>query len=860
MIGQTISHYKILEKLGEGGMGVAYKAEDTKLKRVVALKFLSSQSLGTPDEKTRFVHEAQAAAALDHPNICTVHEIDEADGHTFIAMAYVEGQSLREKTESGPLKLEEALSVAIDVAHGLQEAHEKDIVHRDIKSANIMVTKKGQAKITDFGLAKLADSTRVTKTGTSVGTVAYMSPEQARGEDVDQRSDIWSLGVVLYEMLAGRLPFVGDRPEALTYQIVHEDPEPITALRSGIPLELERIAIKCLDKEASSRYQHVEEVLVDLGRVERAPVARPKKNLFRYLLPSSVVLLAAALLVIFNPFQWGITADENTGPVKLVVLPFENLGAPEDEYFADGITDEITSKLAVIPGLAVISRTSAKKYKNTHKGLREIGQELGVDYVLEGTIRWDKRGEREKVRITPQLINVSDDFHLWAENYEREIEEIFAVQAEIASQIADALDITLLASERRTLEARPTENLDAYRAYLRGVDYTWHSDELEDNVRLGIQLLERAVNLDPEFALSYAVLSEAHALMYHYGYDRSEERLSQARAAVDKAFELQPELSEAHLAFARYYYNGYRNYERALEELAIAERGLPNDEQILRLTGYILRRQGKFEAAVDRFKKAFELSPQGNKIANNIGETYAYLREYAEAVRYLDLSISLAPDQTDAYEGKAYSYISWLGDTKRARDVFERIPGESRYVQRLSLTLWRLERDYQAVLDFASSASEPIVFWYGYASPPALLAARAHRLMGEPELAHASFDLARATLEEELDAHPDDHRFHSALGYAYAGLGRKDDAIREGRRGVDLFPVSKDALVGARRVQDLAVIYTWVGEYDAALDEIEYLLSIPAWFSVHDLRLDPEFDPLRDHPRYQPLLEKYAID
>jgi serine/threonine-protein kinase len=580
------------------------------------------------------------------------------------------------------------------------------------------------------------------------------------------------------------------------------------------------------------------------------------------MLPVVVVVVVLATLAVWKFLPGGANdgSDERTGPVKLVVLPFENLGAPEDEYFADGITDEITSKLAVVRGLRVISRTSATKYKNTDKGLPEIGEELGVQYVLEGTIRWDKRGESEKVRITPQLIDVSDDFHLWAENYEREIEEIFAVQADIASQIANALDITLLASERRTVEARPTENLDAYRAYLRGVEYTWHSDELQDNVRLAIQLFERAVNLDPEFALSYAVLSEAHALMYHYGYDRSEERLSQARAAVDKAFELQPELPEAHLAFARYYYNGYRNYERALEELAIAERGLPNDERILRLTGYILRRQGKLEAAVDRFKKAFELSPQDNKIANNIGVTYAYLRKYAEAVRYLDLSISLAPDQADAYENKAYSYIFWLGDTKRARDVFEEIPGESRYVQQLSLTLWRLERDYRAVLDFASSVSEPIVFWYGYASPTALLAARAHRLMGEPELAHASFDLARATLEEELEAHPDDHRFHSALGYAYAGLGRKDDAIREGRRGVDLFPVSKDALVGARRVQDLAVIYTWVGEYDAALDEIEYLLSIPAWFSVHALRLDPDFDPLRDHPRYQELLEKYAID
>jgi len=316
LIGKTISHYRILEKLGEGGMGVVYKAEDTKLKRIVALKFLSPQSLGTPEEKTRFVHEAQAAAALDHPNICTVHEIDEANGHTFIAMAYVEGQSLREKTSPGPLQVQEALSLASDIARGLQEAHEKNIIHRDIKSANIMVTKKGHAKITDFGLAKLVGSTQVTKAGTTVGTVAYMSPEQARGGSVDHRSDIWSLGVVLYEMLTGQLPFRGEHAQALTYQIVHENAEPITAVRTGVPMELERIVNKCLEKNSSDRYQHVDEMLVDLRKVKKAPEVKPEKKMIKYAIPGSVVFLAVVLFLIFKP-----VVSENSNALWYCHLP-----------------------------------------------------------------------------------------------------------------------------------------------------------------------------------------------------------------------------------------------------------------------------------------------------------------------------------------------------------------------------------------------------------------------------------------------------------------------------------------------------------------------------------------------------------
>jgi len=426
MIGKTISHYRIIGELGRGGMGVVYKAEDIKLKRTVALKFLSPQALGTEEEKTRFIHEAQAAAGLSHSNICTIHEIEEYEGQSFIVMECVEGQSLKTKIESAPLKIDE-----------------------DIKHANIMITARGQVKIMDFGLANARGQTVVTRMDTTLGTVAYMSPEQARGDAVDHRTDIWSLGVVLYEMITGQRPFKGDYEQAVIYSILNEEPEPVTGLRTGIPMDLERIIDKCLRKDADQRYQGVADLITDLRQVlgslrttrtavSAAPQLAPTGRLMRWSWLAIVALLIVLAVVIlpryFAPSEKPAFDDRK----MLVVLPFENLGPPEDEYFAAGMTEEITSRLAVVSGLGVISRTSAVQYDRTGKTLRQIGEDLGVDYVLEGTIRWNKHAEGgSRVRVTPQLIRVSDDTHLWAETYDRVLEDIFAVQSGIAERIIE---------------------------------------------------------------------------------------------------------------------------------------------------------------------------------------------------------------------------------------------------------------------------------------------------------------------------------------------------------------------------------------------------------------------------------------
>ncbi|MEE9189818.1 MAG: serine/threonine-protein kinase, partial [Candidatus Neomarinimicrobiota bacterium] len=467
MIGTTISHYKILEKLGEGGMGDVYKAEDTNLDRIVALKFLPLEMTRDKDIQTRFIHEAKAASALDHPNIYTIHEIDKTEeGQLFICMGYYEGKTVGEKIKQGPLGIDEAFEITIQIAQGLDKAHKKKIIHRDIKSANIIVTIDGVTKIVDFGIAKLTGLTQVTKDGTSLGTASYMSPEQTLGKEVDHRTDIWSLGVVLYEMLTGATPFQGDYEQAVVYSIMNEDPKPLTSLRTGIPLELERIVNKTLAKDPNDRYQHLDELIVDLKHVEK----EPKKE----------------KIEVQKTYMNG---------KSLAILPFMSIGdSKEDEYFCDGMHDDILSQVAKIHDLKVVSRTSVMRYKNTDKSIGEIAQELGVETILEGSVR--RAGE--KVRIVSQLINAKTDGHLWAETYDRDYADIFAVQTDVAENIATALKATLTPKEISSIESEPTENMAAYDYYLKG-RYYWRVKSDPEGNMLAAEMLEKAVELDPNF-------------------------------------------------------------------------------------------------------------------------------------------------------------------------------------------------------------------------------------------------------------------------------------------------------------------------------------------------------------------------
>ncbi len=870
MIGRTVSHYEILEKLGQGGMGVVYKAEDIKLKRTVALKFLPSQALGTDEEKARFIHEAQAAAALSHANICTIHEIEEHEGQSFIVMECIEGESLKAVIQRGPLKLDSAIDIAIQVAEGLREAHEKGIVHRDIKPANIMITPRGQVKIMDFGLAKARGQTVLTKADTTLGTFAYMSPEQARGDDVDRRADIWSLGVVIYEMITGQRPFRGDYEQAMVYSILNEEPEPVTGLRSGVPMELERIAAKCLRKDPGQRYQGMADIITDLRQVSESfktartvssSARRPAKtNKLIYL---SWLAMAAVLIVLatqFLPRYFGTQEEPVSDDRKmLVVLPFENLGSPDDEYFAAGMTEEITSRLAAVSGLGVISRTSAVNYDRTGKTLRQIGEDLGVDYVLEGTVRWDKKAaDGSRIRVTPQLIRVSDDTHLWAERYDRVLEDIFAVQSDIAGRIIEQIGISMLKRERDAVEAKPTENLLAYEVYLRGITHLSRAGSREDKWRSAETLLRQAVELDPTFALAYARLSDVHGELYFWGFDKTDERLAKAKAAAERALELQPDLPEAHFALGGYYYMGFSDFDPALREFAIATKGMPNNSHLFESIAYIWRRQGLFQEAIDYIEKAAALDPTNFWLYMQLGLTYSYLRQYAEAERYFDRSLTLDPQQDASYYSKGMNILYWKGDIKGARTILESSPRREHPLNiEYFFYLHIYEGDYQGALNCISDL--PGGFYYDFATPITpreLLAGIAYEYLGDPERARTAYDSALALMETVVRECPEDGPAHSTLGRVYAGLGQKENAILMGKKGLELN--ADDALRSSQRKLELAWIYIKVGEHDAALDLIEHLLSVPSWVSVPLLEITPIVDPLRDHPRFKEILRRYS--
>jgi len=556
--------YQLLEELGRGGMGVVYKAKDTRLKRIVALKFLPPELTKDKEAKKRFIQEAQAAAALEHPNICTVYEVDESNEQTFIAMSYIEGQNLKDKLKDGPLAIDEAKEIALQVAEGLKEAHEKGIAHRDIKPANIMLTEKGQAKITDFGLAKLSWGVDLTKPSTIMGTVAYMSPEQAKGEKADHRTDIWSLGAMLYEILSGERPFKKNQEQALIFAILNDKPTPLSLLRSDIPAHIEQVIDNALAKKMSERYQNIQELIQDL----KHSIAIPKAE------------------------------------KSIVVLPFDDMSPNKDnEYFSDGLTEEIISDLSMIHDLLVISRSSAMTYKGTKKKIKEIGQELNVQYVLEGSVR--KAGNN--VRITAQLIDAINDTHLWANKYSGTLDDVFDIQEKVSRSIVDALTVKLGTEEDKNLSKRPIKNMQAYECYIKARQDI--NTFTKDGLDRAVHYLQDGLKIIGENALLYTGLGYAYAQYVNIGVGH-EEYVNKAEEYAKMALELEPDSSDAHfvLGFLDLIFHG--NAEKSIQHLKQALAIFPDDPNVLFwLTAGYGTNWGKPKEARQSYNRLIKVDP-----------------------------------------------------------------------------------------------------------------------------------------------------------------------------------------------------------------------------------------------------------
>ncbi|HEY7505170.1 MAG TPA: protein kinase [Gemmatimonadales bacterium] len=861
--------YAFERELGRGGMATVWLARDLRHDRPVALKVLHPElavSLG-PE---RFLREIRLAARLQHPHILSVYDSGETGGRLWFTMPYIEGESLRDRLRrERQIPIADAVRITREVALALDFAHRHGAVHRDIKPENILLV-DGQALVADFGIARAlgGGDERLTETGLSLGTPAYMSPEQAAADkSVDARTDIYSLGIVLYEMLAGEPPFAAPTAQAMIARRMMESPRPLREVRETVPEGVAQAAVRALAKSPADRFATAAEFARALEEssttatpvhTQAAPtVTRPAVPLSRR---PALLLGLGFLLGLGVLFGWlrSHRGAELTGPGTprlLAVLPFENLGDSTDEYFADGITDEVRGKLATLQGLKVIASSSARQYKSSTKSPEQIAQELGVQYLLIGKIRWEKReGGQSRVRVSPELVQVTPGSAAttrWQQPFDAALTDVFQVQADIAGRVARELDLALADSARQDLAVRPTRNLAAYDAYLKGLELSQTSDPVV--IRQAMSHLERAVALDTAYAAAWAELSQAASFIAIVGFP-TPALVERARVGAERSLALAPDRPEGHMAMGEYLRRVEQDYAGAIDAYSRGERLSPSNAELLRGIASAEQPLGRWDAALDHLRQAQRLDPRSGTTAQTLTQALLGTRRYDEAQASADRWIAVTPDNPLAYEVKAMILAS-RGDVPGARAIVENPPAEiplTRFVAYISTyyeMFWLLSQEQQRLL----LRLPPSEFDDDRASWGLSIAGVA-TLMGDSRLARAYGDSARIAFEEQLRGAPDDAQLHVLYGVALAYTGRKAEAIREGERGVALRPMSKDAANGPYMQHQLARIYIMVGEPEKALDQLEPLLKAPYYLSPEWLRADPTFDPLRKHPRFHRLV------
>lgn len=857
--------YAVERELGSGGMATVYLARDLKHERQVAVKVLHPQ-LAAVLGAERFLREIKVTARLNHPHILPLLDSGEAGEFLFYVMPFAQGESLRHRLDrERQLPVDDALTIAREVADALHYAHGQGVIHRDIKPGNILV-EHGHAVVVDFGIARAINSAggdQLTGTGMAIGTTAYMSPEQTAGSsELDARSDLYSLGCVLYEMLAGEPPFTGATVASVVHQHLSAEPPAITGIRPGVPEWAVAAITRALAKTPADRFSSAARFAEALSQQPApvsgtsASVARPTRLAGRLALVAglgAVVVLGASLL--FRSNSEAPTAGGAAHPrTAIAVLPLQNLSAEtQHAYFAGGLHDELLTQLSRVAALRVISRTSVMSYAGPNiPPIKQIASELGVGSVVEASVQ--VVGNR--LRVTVQLIDAATDAHLWAERYDRTLDDAFAIQSEVARQIVTAVGAVLSSQESRGVGEAPTANAEAYRLYLQGREYRNRPGPARPNIEIAEQLYERALALDPKFAQAHAALSEVHGILYFFpNWDHTPARAARQREEAETALRLAPDLPQAHFAMGIWHYRGQRDYPRALAELKIALAGLPNDTEVWAAVGQVTRRMGSANESVAAHERATQLSPLDWDKAKELAVTYLWVRRYPETVAAANRALSLRPDLALPALLKGEAYLHWQGQLDTLRAAMRAFPEAA--VGRLQLLSW--DRRADSMLQVSTTARAGVFQGQNRFLPGALYAAWAHQLRGDRAAARRAFESARGFLDSVLKVLPDDERVHAARGLALAGLGLRDEALREASWLQQSVTYREDKFQGPIVAENRAGILAQAGEVDGALDEIESLLERPSQgVSVHTLRLNPLWDPVRSHPRFQALLTKYA--